>query len=383
MILIKNAHVYAPEPLGKQDVLLAGGKIVAVHDSITLTGVEHTVLDREGYTLMPGLIDNHVHITGGGGEAGYASRVPEIMLSEFIGAGITTVVGLLGTDGHTRTMRDLLAKTKALRAEGMSAYALSGSYQVPVHTFTSSIEDDMLFIDEIIGVGEIALSDHRGSSPTPDELKKIFSAVHVAGLVSNKGGVMNVHIGSGKDGLAPLRTLLDSTDLPASKLIPTHINRTPSVLEDGIAFAKTHGVPLDLTAYSHQNDNLSAHQAFKQMLDDGVNEDRILMSSDGQGSLPVFDAEGRFVTMGIGRVSALFDNVRRAVIERKIPLEKALKPVTQNVSTLYHLSDKGRIEQGKDADILIIDANLDIHDVFMRGMPMMEAKTRRAKGTFE
>lgn len=383
MILIKNATVYAPEPLGKKDVLLAGGKIVAIDENIQLDTVEHDVIDREGYTLVPGFIDNHVHVTGGGGEAGYASRVPEIIVSDFVAAGITSVVGLLGTDGHTRTMRDLIAKTKALRADGISAYALSGSYQVPVRTFTESIEDDMVFIEEIIGAGEIAISDHRSSSPTLEELKKIFSSVHVGGLLSGKGGVLNVHVGSGKTGLTPLRALLDETDVSARKLIPTHINRNTEVLKAGVALSLSHGVPLDFTAYSHKDDELSAYNALKQALDAGVDEHLLMMSSDGQGSLPVFDEEGRFLTMGIGRVHALYDNLRKAVQKAGISMETALRTVTENVATLYNLKGKGRIDIGFDADLLIFDENLGIHDLILTGDIAVKARKTLHKGTFE
>ena len=45
----------------------------------------------------------HSHITGGGGEAGPASRCPEARLSELLDAGITTVVGVIGTDTVTRS----------------------------------------------------------------------------------------------------------------------------------------------------------------------------------------------------------------------------------------------------------------------------------------
>lgn len=100
--LLKNANVYAPEKLGKKDILIEGEKILLMQDTIEgyegLPGVE--TYDLEGKTVVPAYIDMHVHITGGGGEQGPASRVPESQLSEFFKNGITTVVGLLGTDGE-------------------------------------------------------------------------------------------------------------------------------------------------------------------------------------------------------------------------------------------------------------------------------------------
>ena len=89
------------------------------------------VLDAAGRRVIPGLIDQHVHITGGGGESGFTSRVPELRFSDSVKAGVTTLVGLLGTDSRTRNVQNLLAKTKALNEEGITAYCLTGAYEIP------------------------------------------------------------------------------------------------------------------------------------------------------------------------------------------------------------------------------------------------------------
>ena len=126
MLLVKNAEVYAPAYLGKQDVLICGGKIERIQERIGPLPVECEVLDAEGKLLTPGLIDQHVHISGGGGEGSFHTRTPELQLSELIENGITTVVGLLGTDGLTRSVENLYAKTRALCEEGVSAYMMTG-----------------------------------------------------------------------------------------------------------------------------------------------------------------------------------------------------------------------------------------------------------------
>lgn len=111
--LLKNANVYAPEKLGKKDILVEGEKILLMRDSIEgyegLQGVE--TYDLTGKTVVPAYIDLHVHITGGGGEQGPASRVPESQLSEFFkNRYYHPLVGLLGTDGVTRSVENLVAK---------------------------------------------------------------------------------------------------------------------------------------------------------------------------------------------------------------------------------------------------------------------------------
>ncbi|MDO4395969.1 MAG: beta-aspartyl-peptidase, partial [Clostridia bacterium] len=101
MKIIKNVNVYAPEKLGKKDILIAGGKICQISDNLDIPeSWEVEVIDGEGLIATPGFIDSHVHILGGGGEGGFGNRTPEATLSGLTRWGITTVVGCLGTDGY-------------------------------------------------------------------------------------------------------------------------------------------------------------------------------------------------------------------------------------------------------------------------------------------
>ncbi len=112
--LIKNVNCYTPKPVGMKDILIAGGKITAIEDNITLSLKEDNIIDGRGKTAIPGLIDHHVHIMGGGGEGGFRTRTPELKLSEAVNAGVTTIVGVIGTDGTTRVMPDLIAKARGV-----------------------------------------------------------------------------------------------------------------------------------------------------------------------------------------------------------------------------------------------------------------------------
>ena len=76
----------------------------------------------EGLLLTPGFIDSHVHVLGGGGEGGFANRTPEATMEGLTKFGVTTVIGCLGTDGIGRDICALVAKTKGLNEQGMSAY---------------------------------------------------------------------------------------------------------------------------------------------------------------------------------------------------------------------------------------------------------------------
>lgn len=382
MILFKNATLFTPENEGTNDVLVAGGVIEAVGKHLDTGALNVEIVECEGRKIVPGFIDNHVHITGGGGEGGPASKVPPLHLSEFISGGITTAVGMLGTDGYTRSMKALVTKAKALKSEGLSVYVLSGSYQLPLKTLTGSVEDDMLMCEEIIGAGEIAISDHRSSVPTVQALSEVIARVHVGGLLSGKGGVVNVHVGSGTQGLSPLKDAAARIEAPVQKIVPTHINRTTTLLEEGIEYAKAYNAPIDFTAYMGSSNALSAHNALKKALDQGVDSTLLTLSSDAGGSLPVFDETGNLVSMGVGSVKSLHHGFKNACAAGVEP-STALKAITSNVAETYHLQSKGRIAKGYDADLLVLDANYDICDVIAGGRFMMKNHNIVKTGMFE
>lgn len=389
MYLIKHAHVYAPEDLGVLDVLVGGGKLLKMGTDLPAEdayGVE--VLDGTGKILMPGLIDAHVHILGGGGEGGAKSRTPEIMLTDIIAGGVTTVVGCLGTDGCTRTLPNLLAKAKGLEEEGISTYVYTGSYQVPVRTLTGNIMDDLILLEKVVGTGEIAISDHRSSQPTREEFAKIVADTRVGGILSAKAGIVNIHMGDGEEKLSYLRYVLKETQIPASNMLPTHINRSISLMEDGIDYAKNLGGYIDLTTSSDPDflepDEVKASMGLKMALDAGVPADHVTFSSDGQGSLPVFGPDGVLLGLGVGKVTSLYREMRDAVLTDGVPLEEALKPVTSTPAFLLKLEHKGIIAENADADLVLADSDtMEIDTVIAKGRLMISGKEILVKGTFE
>jgi len=385
--LIQGADVYAPEPLGKKDVLVTGDKIGLIQEHIGIgKHIDIKLIDARGKLLVPGFIDCHVHIVGGGGEGGFKTRTPEIMLSDITKAGVTTVVGCLGTDETTRTLGNLIAKANGLEEEGISCYLYTGSYHIPVKTLTGSIQDDIVLIDKVIGVGEIAVSDHRSSQPTVEELTKIAAAARVGGMLSGKAGIVNVHVGDGHGKLSILEQIADTTEIPITQFIPTHLGRNQDLLASSIRYAKKGGL-IDLTTsapeWSFKKGNIKCSKALKQIIENDVPIKSVSFSSDGQGSLPLFDEKGAFKGLEVGTVSTLFKEVRDAVREEKIPLETALTVITSNPARNLRLKSKGRIRIGKDADLVLLDENLEIDTVISRGRIMIENKEITVTGTFE
>ncbi len=381
--LLRRADVYDPAPRGLQDVLVGNGRVVwmgadlpALPDALDVQEV-----DLDGRRLVPGFIDGHVHLTGGGGEAGPHTRVPRLMFGDLTRAGVTTVVGVLGTDGTTRTVRDLLATTYGLRAEGLSAYCYTGSYEVPPVTLTGRVRDDLVFLEPVVGVGEVAISDHRSSQPTLAELARLAADAHVSGLMTGKAGLLHLHLGDGPRGLSLVRELLDTTELPARCFHPTHVNRNRRLFDEAKALT-ARGVTVDVTAYDGADDGVDAATAITELLDAQVPPDRVTVSSDGGGCIPTFGPDGRVCTMDVGRPSALGFTLRQLLAAGQ-PLERVLPVFTSSVAQLFRWPSKGRVAVGCDADLVALDARGDIHDVMAQGRWVVREGRSTVLGTFE
>jgi len=387
--IIKNGEVYAPEYIGKKDIIIAGGKIEAIVENTTVPQnfAPVKVINADGKLVFPGFIDAHVHIIGGGGEGGFKTRTPEINLSDIVVGGITTVVGCLGTDGVCRDLKALLAKSRALEEEGISTYIYSGSYAIPVSTITNSCKSDIMLIDKVIGIGEVAISDHRSSQPTYEEFIKVVADARVGGLLSGKAGVVNVHLGYGDRRLQYLVRMIKETEIPIKQVIPTHINRSTSLFEAGIEFAKLGGI-IDITTSSDpdhlEKDEVKASTALKIALERGIPVEQIQFTSDGQGSLPIFNKKREFIGLGIGSTKSLYIEVRDSVLMDGVDLEVALKVITSNVATNLKLFNKGLVQESKDADLVIVNkSDLTIQTVFAKGIEMVSEGKVLVKGTFE
>jgi beta-aspartyl-dipeptidase (metallo-type) len=383
--LLRNAEVYAPEPRGIQDLVIAGERIVWIGSDLPSLPdqleVEET--DLAGSRVIPGFIDGHAHLTGGGGEAGPHTRVPPLPLGVFTTGGVTTAIGVLGTDDVTRSTAELVATARGLTELGLTAFCHTGGYHVPPRTLTGSIRSDIALVQEIIGIGEVAISDHRSSQPTLDELLRLASEAHVGGLMSGKAGIVHLHLGDGPRGLDLVRDALDGSELPARVFNPTHVNRRRGLFEEALDLADR-GVTIDVTAFpvAEGEDAVEAGHAIVRYWDAGLPPERITVSSDGGGCLPEFDAEGRVGGFEVGSVGALAEALAGLLAEGHA-LEQALPPFTSNPATLLRLARKGHIAVGMDADIVVLDGKGGIEDVMARGHWHVRGKQLVVRGPFE
>jgi beta-aspartyl-dipeptidase (metallo-type) len=386
ILFIKNGDVYAPEHQGKKDILVINEKIVFIERNISLSTLQVMdknikIIDASKCIIIPGHIDQHVHINGAGGEGGPQYRTPPIPFSEFVKAGITSVVGVLGTDGFARSLKALLMKARALEQEGISTWIYTGAYSCPSPTITGSILSDIILIDKVIGL-KIALSDHRASHPTLDEFRRATSDARAAGVLAGKAGVVHIHMGSEKIGLSHLFDIIKNTEIPIEQFAPTHLNKKDEAFfQQVITFGKMGGY-IDFTIGSSDEDKSS--KAIKRLRKQGISIEKITLSTDGNGSLPKFNEKKEFVGMRIASVSSLHQEFISLVKEEKFSIEEAIRLTSTNIAKHLKLTEKGEITVGKDADILALDKeSLKIKHVIARGKILMEDEEVIKFGTFE
>lgn len=362
MLLIKNAIIYGES----KDILIDGQSIIGIgyydysklkesfNDSIEIQVIE------ANKNVIPAYIDNHVHIVGGGGEDGFSSRISDINVDNIVSCGVGTVVGVLGTDTITKSVKNLVAKTKELNERGITAYCLTGGYEVPSPTLTGKIIDDIAYINEIVGT-KTAISDHRCYNPTKEELIRMISETRVAALVGKKPGIVNIHLGYGKGNMDILFDIINETNIPITNLLPTHITKTPDLIDQGIRWNKLGGY-CDITVDQDLGDVIEKIDYMAKRCDSS----RITFSSDSNGSCPIW-VDGECKGIRASTMMGLHEVVRKLVLEYNYSLREATSFLTTNPAKVYKLYRKGEIAVGKDADLLILDDDYNIETVAIKG----------------
>lgn len=353
--LIENGEVYSPEPCGRLSVLLGDDKIVKVgtvdRSALESLDVETQIVDAAGCIVTPGFIDPHQHLLGGSGESGFASQTPPVSMNEILCAGITTVVGCLGADTTTKTPQGLLAKVKGLKEEGLNAFMWTGGYSVPPACITESIKSDIMFIDEVLGVGEIAIADDRSSEPTAEELARLASDTHLSGKLAKKAGVVHIHVGDKPERLEVIRRTLEDKGVKPEWFYLTHVTRSDELMLEAIELAKR-GSFVDIDAV---DEDFAGKLTF--YLDNGGPAGQLTLSSDASITSP----------------KNVFGQIRSSVLEHGFAIEDVLPIVASNTANVLKLEKKGRLEVGKIADVLVIEKrSFELRDLFSKGCRLIK-----------
>ena len=379
MFLIRNTELYTPSYLGKKDILICNGKIIAIEDKIEDNPLISKYWDAQQAISTPGFIDQHIHVIGAGGKHGFASMTPQIQMSELVRCGTTCVVGLLGTDGSTRSIKSLFSKVQALNQEGLSAYMYTGYYGLDKVYLMNSLQEDMIYIDKVIGC-KIAISDIRSSYPTALELLRLLRNVRVGGMLSGKKGILHLHLGALSSKMDLLFEVIENYEFPIEHISPTHVGRTKELFEQAIDFAKIGGM-IDITTGASKYTD--PYKSVLHALSQDVPIDNITFSSDGNAGLDRLDEKNNL----IGFKCAPFDkNLEEVISLHKtggVPLEQSLKLITSNPAKNLGLNNKGHVKINYDADLCFFDSKLNLTSVVCNGNLMMKNNELLIKGSFE
>ncbi len=366
---IRTPALHAPADLGAQELLVGGGKILAI--GADLSAVAHALgakdIDAPG-RIIPGLVDQHMHFTGGGDGDGPLARMPELAFTQIACAGITTAVGLLGSEVEAHNLNQLLRKAHELQGQGLSTLIYTGSMQLPAPFLTSSIRSDIVLIDKVIGA-KSAIAERIFPNMNFPALAALAGELLQAKANSGKASVLHLHVGRLKSGLETVFELVERLDFPPGQVVPTHINRAPTItplFEHGIRFARAGGT-IDFTCCLGPLDQLPVGmdcvEAVSRALDAGVPLDNITLSGDSGVAVP--DGQG-----GMRAVppSILFRDVRRLACEGGLGWSRALQVATVNPARVLGLAgQKGTIAVGADADFVFLDDEDRIASVMASG----------------
>ena len=376
--LLKNGHVYAPKDIGIKDILLWEDRIIKIGEDLKIPdGFEGEESDFSGRLIIPGIVDTHVHITGGGGEGGFTTRTSEITFEEIAEAGVTTLVGVLGTDGYARRVEDVLVKCMALREQGFDCYFLTGSYTFPIVTMRGSVAEDIIFNEYCLGTGEVAHCDHRGSLMRYEEFVRLAADTRNGARLAGLKGVLNIHLGNYPDPADFFIRACEEDITFRPLIVPTHVTRKFEVFESCLKFLE-YGGQIDITAGSDSDaaqNSCGSVDGLEIIYKKYGSLDRVSMTSDGNGSMPVWDEFGNMIGMGKGSSKVLLADLKKAAQRGVIPFEEVLRTMTTTPAANYGLKNSaGTITENGAANFAVLDENLDLAMTILNGKPVWRNK---------
>lgn len=383
LTLIRGAQLVLPDRLEAMDLLIANGQIAALGDAasqaatLDLTDVH----DATGLTISPGLIDAHMHFLGGGGGDGFGSRIPELSLTDLTMNGITTAVGAPGIDMVSRNADGLLAKARGLTEDGLTAFIYVGGFHRPMRTVTGSLWRDAYIVPEVIGV-KVAVGESRAPSISNDELVDMARELLWVGRATGRGGVLHIHLGLDPEGKRQLLEIASRVPDP-SRVVITHANYSADTLSAAIELASA-GLCLDVTTMLAPERGVAGAvppaEAVRTLLDAGIDPSQISMSTDGNGSAPKGTEGGGWEPYRT-HMDSLLSEVR--TLAGMGDLAIALRLVTANPARALRLATKGEIAVGADADLVALDADLEVVHVYARGRRLVARGEPTAPGRFD
>jgi len=377
LLLIKNANLdYVKDFEGIKDILVESDRISTIQREIDekqfSRHINISVHDLDGMKLIPGIVDQHIHINGAGADLSPFGKVSSVSAGEIFESGVTTVVGAPAIDLYSKPAKTRLQYAKALSTQGVNTYIYTGSFNLPSDSITDSVEDDLMLIEKVIGT-KIALSEPLGAYPSLNELKKLFSVAYRSRLCSGKAAIIHAHMGHDPEPLEMVFQLFASSGFPKDIFIPTHSNCTPEVFEASKKLAREGGffdVSSVVTKPLGSPEAIKPSVAISKAIEEGIDPGKITMSSDGNVLIKKPSDNSTTRREGLG---TLLQEVKSLILDQEVSPEVAFSVVTENPAKYLKLFPrKGALRKGSDADLVALDKNFKANKVWVGGKQVVK-----------
>ena len=155
------------------------------------------------------------------------------------------------------------------------------------------------------------------------------------------------------------------------------------IQNEAFLFAKKGGT-IDFTCGQNNIKQEILSISLKKAKQEGVPMEKITISSDGQGSWSIYNINGALQKIGISDVDTVLKQIQFEVMNGFMSLTEAISLATLNVAKALGLyPNKGCIQQGSDADLLILNTDLTLDTVIANGKIMVKEGKILQKGVYE
>lgn len=373
LLVLRGASVLLPDGWAEAEIWTLGRSITGIGEPAGPDGEipgalgVPEVVDLAGERLVPGFIDSHLHILGGGGGGGFPTRIPELPVDAALEAGITTCVAMPGVDPLTRPLRALLALAASFREQGVRALPMTGGFVWPTETLTGSVRSDLHTIPSLTGV-KIALGEHLATAPTAHELERLLVEIDWAAHTTGRGILLHAHLGTAAQPAARLEAALEAVPVDRGRVQVTHANYTRDTLDAAIRLGLA-GCRIDVNPLIRPDrigGAIAPTEAIAALLGAGVALDRLSLSTDGNASVPRTLTDG--TPEGFSHQLGLARAVGNVVAAGVLDAAAALQLITANPAAALRRHDLGRIARGAAADLVGLDDEFAVRTVISGGV---------------
>ena len=372
-MILKNATVFNGDfEKVRADVAIEGERISKIGD---LSGEDE--LDLTDMTVMPGLIDIHIHGCGGADAGDATPEALETMSQTLVKNGITSFCPASMTLSFEELTK-IFANIDEMKNKVGGAYIHGANIEGPYIAMSKKGAQNPLYV----------------RNPDKEEFKRLFDGCN--------GSIKVVDIAPECDGgdefikeIQPICPVsIAHTDAGYDEAVHaielgvrhiTHLfnaqsglhHRKPGVVGAAFDVGKEKGVRAELICDGFHIHPATLRIAFRAMGEDGtvIVSDSMKAAGcpDGDydlGGQPVYVRDGKAL-LADGTIAASTSNVYKElknVISFGIPEKQAVKSATINPAKAIRADkETGSIEEGKLADILVVDKDYNIRLVIVKG----------------